>query len=379
LTELSAVTNDQFDQLPEDQIRQQLRTACDLPTSLNGLPALPSISPQGTPPLLKQSPRFQQLQQRVQNPNNARETLAEERDALTEERYALLADGQGPEARYRAIEIDLECDRATIVTLNTAMTNTNPALTTATAALENAGGPAPPAGERPLKRESIPKPPEFDGSQDQLHLFIAQLRTKFLGDAHKFVEVQNWLAYAVGFLKGKAYEQILPLIDEANINIASVEALITLLENAFGDPDRVRTTEGNLQSLRQKNRNFSDYLADFQRYAAEVSWNDAAKRTSLYEGLSAELKDALVTLDTPDELDQYIIFVTRVDNKIRARPVKQKVSSSTWRSPTTTTTTTPKPAAPPTTTTTTRGTQAGPMDLSAGRRRLSHAQREDRM
>jgi len=48
LTELSAVTNDKFDRLPEDRIRQQLRTARDLATSLNGLPALPSISRQGT-------------------------------------------------------------------------------------------------------------------------------------------------------------------------------------------------------------------------------------------------------------------------------------------------------------------------------------------
>jgi len=259
------------------------------------------------------------------------------------------------------------------------LTNTNTALATATAALANAGGPAPPAGERPPKRESIPKPQEFDGSQDQLHPFIAQLRTKFLGDAHKFVDVQHRLAYAVGFLKEKAYEHILPLIDEGNINIASVEALITLLENAFGDPDRVRTAERDLQSLRQKNRNIPDYLADFQRYAAKVSWNDAAKRTSLYQGLSAELKDTLVTLDTLDELGQYIILLKRVDNKIRARAAERKGSSSTWRSRTTTTTMTPKLAAPPTTSTTATGTQAGPMDLSAGRRRLSQAQHEDRM
>jgi len=36
---------------------------------------------------------------------------------------------------------------------------------------------------------------------------------------------------------------MLPLIDEGNINIASVEALRTLLENAFGDPEQVRTAE----------------------------------------------------------------------------------------------------------------------------------------
>jgi len=125
LTELSAVMNDEFDQLPEDRIRQQLCTARDLATLLNGLPALPSISRQGTPAPLEQNPRFQQLQQHVQNLTNEREALAEERDALTEERDVLLTEGQGLEARYRAIETDLERDRATIVTLNTVLTNTN--------------------------------------------------------------------------------------------------------------------------------------------------------------------------------------------------------------------------------------------------------------
>jgi len=203
-TALSAVTNDVFDQLPEDRIRQQLHTAQDPATSLNGLSALPSISRQGTPAPLEQNPRFQQLQQCVQNLTNERETRAQERDALTEEQDALLTEEPGLEARYRAIETDLERDRATIVTLNTALTNTTTALATATAALGNAGGPAPPAGKRPPKRDSIPKPRECDGSQYQLRPFIPQLCTKFLRDAHKFVDVQPRLVCAVGFLKGKA-------------------------------------------------------------------------------------------------------------------------------------------------------------------------------
>jgi len=111
------------------------------------------------------------------------------------------------------MESDLERDRATIVALNTALTNTNTALTTATTALANAWGPVPPSGERPPKQQSIPTPHEYDGSQDQLPPFISQLRTKFLRDAHKFVDVQHRLTYAIGFLKGKAYEQILLLID----------------------------------------------------------------------------------------------------------------------------------------------------------------------
>jgi len=372
LNELAAVGNDQLGQLTETQIRQQFRSSRDLAVALNRLPVIPPVSRQGTHTPLEQNPRYQQLQRRVQELTNEREGLAEERDNLTEERDALLTEGHGLEARFRTLETDLERERATIVTLNTALTHAN-------ARAEAVGPAVAPAGDRGPKRESIPKPQEFDGSQDQLRPFIAQLRTKFLGDAQKFVNVQHRLAYAVGFLKGKAYEQILPLINEGTINIVSVEALITILENAYGDPDRVRTAERNLRSLRQKNRNFADYLADFQRYSAEVTWNDAAKRDALYEGLSAELKDALVTLDTPDELDQYIILLKRVDNRIRARTAERKGSSSTWKPSTPQTTTTPRPAPAPTPTTTATGTQAGPMDLSAGRRRLTQAQREDRV
>jgi len=119
------------------------------------------------------------------------------------------------------------------------LTNTNTALANATAALVNAVGPAPPEGKQPPKRESIPNPQELGGSQDQLRPLIEQLRTKFLGDAHRFMDVPHRLAYAVEFVKGKAYEQILRLIDERNINITSVEALIILLKNAFSDPNRV--------------------------------------------------------------------------------------------------------------------------------------------
>ena len=69
---------------------------------------------------------FQQLQQRAHKLTNQRELFGEERDALSEEvdavtekRDALLTETQGLEARNRAIETDLQRDRANIVTLNT--------------------------------------------------------------------------------------------------------------------------------------------------------------------------------------------------------------------------------------------------------------------
>ena len=56
--EISAVTNEQFSQLSEDHIIQQLHTARDLTIELNGLPKLLSISRQEIPAPLEQNPNF---------------------------------------------------------------------------------------------------------------------------------------------------------------------------------------------------------------------------------------------------------------------------------------------------------------------------------
>jgi len=91
LTGLLAITNDEFNQLPKDRIRQQLRTRHDLATSLNGLPALPSISQQCTPAPLEQNPHFQQLQQRVQDLTNETERIACQRTRCTYRRMKCFA------------------------------------------------------------------------------------------------------------------------------------------------------------------------------------------------------------------------------------------------------------------------------------------------
>ena len=105
----------------------------------------------------------------------------------------------------------------------------------------------------------------FDGTWEKLRPFIAQLRTKLIGDAYRFRDEAHKISYALALLTGKAYLQVLPLVNSTTgtIQLESVNTLITLLENAFGDPDRIATAERNLENLYQRNRDFSDYLADF--------------------------------------------------------------------------------------------------------------------
>jgi hypothetical protein len=176
----------------------------------------------------------------------------------------------------------------------------------------------------PAHQQKIPDPPLFDGTRSKLRPFLAQLRLKVAGDLHRFPDAQHQLRYAAGRLEGIALDQVLPLIkDDNSIALPGLNALCRVLEDAFGDPDRRATAERQLERLRQANREFSLYFADFQRLIADVDWNDGAKRHSLERGLSTELKDALVTLDLPESFPEFAALLQRLDNRIRARSAER--------------------------------------------------------
>lgn len=103
------------------------------------------------------------------------------------------------------------------------------------------------------------------------------------------------------------------------MNFPDEEALIAHLELAFGDPDRKGTAQRQVQTLRQKNREFSAYFAEFNRYVQDTGYNDEAKKAALMVGLSQELKGLLVHSDTQDMgLQKLASHCQKLDNRYRA-------------------------------------------------------------
>jgi hypothetical protein len=195
-------------------------------------------------------------------------------------------------------------------------------------ALARLGVPSPTGAEgssvaRP-KLAELTDPPKFGGNRKDLRTFIAQLRLKLHGNTQSFPTMQHRLSYAVGRLEGVAFEQILPYIEDNAVNLDDIDALIKILEDAFGDPDRVATATRELRNLRQANREFSLYFADFQRLSAETEWNESAKKDALQNGLCEELKDALTLLIEEEEYSAFVKQLQRLDNKLRARQADKK-------------------------------------------------------
>jgi len=216
---------------------------------------------------------------------------------------------------------------------------------------------------------------------------ISARRWQCCGSAGGCAVTQRKLRYAINLLTSDAALHVERFVQNDQVNLDSFATLLTNLVNIFSDSSRCITAEEGLHSLMQRNRDFVTYLTEFERYRADVEWEDQALLHSLKHGISKELDQALLSHSTDNlSLQEFITLATEVDNKLRTMIAKHALRYS---SRPTTTATRPAPSrsfnnpapAPVTSTpqSTATGTHAGPMDLSANSRRLSPAEKARRM
>ena len=93
--------------------------------------------------------------------------------------------------------------------------------------------------------DKIPFPDKFDGTQSKLRAFTTQLRLKVV----LFPDEQSRLRLAINCLAREAMDQVQQYVKADRIDLENVEALIDILEEAFGNPNRVAEAEAKLCSL----------------------------------------------------------------------------------------------------------------------------------
>src|SRR4051812_5094338 len=89
----------------------------------------------------------------------------------------------------------------------------------------------------------------YSGNRDELRTFVAKLRTRCAA----ITDTQAKLRYAFNALSGPAAAQILPYVKDDKVDLVDLAALINILENAFGNPNRVRDAENRLFTINQGN------------------------------------------------------------------------------------------------------------------------------
>ena len=95
------------------------------------------------------------------------------------------------------------------------------------------------------------------------------------------------------------------------------------IREAFGSENQARLTERRLLALRQK-QSAAVYASEFQTLAYELDWDDSALASHFYEGLQPRVKDATITVDRPDTLDEMIETATKIDYRQYERYVDRR-------------------------------------------------------
>jgi FtsZ-binding cell division protein ZapB len=161
-----------------------------------------------------------------------------------------------------------------------------------------------------------PDPEMFSGKRSDLVRFTTQMKVKLHQNKDHFTAPKSDIFYSISRLEGDAMAQVQPLIkSESEIDLKSMTELFDLLQLAFGDPDKKGTAQRAIRNLRQTNREFHEYLADFQRYIPDTNYDEEAKLAALIEGLSTELKSMLQFVATPTSFSEAIKTLQDLENK----------------------------------------------------------------
>lgn len=170
-----------------------------------------------------------------------------------------------------------------------------------------------------IKRQEIAAPEKFTGDRKAYPAFKAQLQAKLAGDAHKFHNDQHRMLYISSLLQGNAYAMVLNYIVDGVVSLPTVKDFWNVLDMAYDDPDKKGSAKRELKTLRQGNREFSAYFADFQRLMTQLKYDDEAKKSYIEDGICEELTVLLESYDVPDDWNEYIQLLQKLDSRIRAR------------------------------------------------------------
>ena len=117
-------------------------------------------------------------------------------------------------------------------------------------------------------------------------------------NADRYPSSQDKLWYTITQVSGKAKDQVLSYCIDNTVDLTDLSAFEDLMKNAFEDSDWQGTAQITIQWLCQRNQDFSTYLTEFNCHVRYTQWNEKAKKSALLAGISDELRQLLITVNT---------------------------------------------------------------------------------
>ena len=165
------------------------------------------------------------------------------------------------------------------------------------------------------KSEKFPDPPMYDGKRKNLRPFVSKLRAKLRRNHDRYPSDQDKVDYSMSRLEGDAARTMDPFYRSNTFH--TLDDFISLLEQTYDDASREHTAMAKLETLRQKNLEFTSFFSEFLGLIGELDWNESAKVAALRQKISDEIREQLVGRTIPRTLGEFATICQQIDEDLR--------------------------------------------------------------
>lgn len=180
------------------------------------------------------------------------------------------------------------------------------------------------------KGPKVSTPETFDGTPGRLEAFQLQVQLYLYFNTHQFYGEASKVLYAASFLRGRAARGFRPYLKDWLSNQDEGESPKTetrkifhdydefenKLNDLYGIPNEEVYADRHIRQLRQTT-SVSLYASEFQGYAADLEWNDAALRSQFYLGLKDTVKSELSRNSSLTTLGAMIKSAKEIDERLQ--------------------------------------------------------------
>jgi len=171
----------------------------------------------------------------------------------------------------------------------------------------------------------VPALNAFTGKRGKLRAFLAKLKLYIEFNQAKFRSEMNKGLFTVSYLKDAAFDwvdlklhEFLDKTPKKQMNnkksiFNDYKKFKDKLQRAFKVVNKKQAAERRLHILKM-NKSAAKYAAEFQRIAALMDWDDDALVSQYYWGLNKTIKDEIVRMDQPEELQDMIDIFINIDS-----------------------------------------------------------------
>ncbi len=170
--------------------------------------------------------------------------------------------------------------------------------------------------------------PLFEGSTQNVNNWLSRMRNKLKANKNHFPIEELKIAYIESRVSEAAIKHIASRMQDIFLNsFLEVEEVLSIINKVYDDLNRRHTTQRQYLKLYQNKIFFHEFWMKFQRFSAELGYNNETLLDDLQHKISSDLQRATLNERTTN-LNEFVDICMQVDVRLTELNARSVVKAS---------------------------------------------------